>query len=323
MMPSPSLHSLGVFFYSVRSRSNRFAGIQTMAPAAERQIRISQIGGRFLVFDLDDVVHIRRHHSTCAVFIGTMPQNPTQNIFLGLPIELYAEEARLLLDKKAAYLVDDTAEHLSQLTAMDSNARRAYLDALKAQRKTAQLMFDDAKAKARALHEHKRKGNAKKPLDVLLNESGNADGEDLLFESQPPKPAPVVKAAPIPAVTPTISNLLITPRASVIPPQTPTQDPLLAYLNSKGYYITPGLRFGGDYSVYPGDPFRYHAHYMANSYGWSQGIPMLDLVTSGRLGTAVKKAFLFGAKQPMPEEGDAEGDAAANVRVFCIEWAGM
>ena len=296
-----------------------------MAAVSERQIRISQIGGRYLIFDLDDVVHIRRHHSTCAVFTGTMPQNPTQNIFLGLPIELYAAEARLLLDKKAAYLVDDTAEHLSQLTTMDSNARRAYLTALKAQRKTAQLMFDDAKAKARALHEHKRKGNMKNLSDVPLNDSGNAavGGEDLHFESQLAKPVPVVKTVPAPAVTPTTSNRLITAQASIIPPQTPMQDPLLAFLNSKAYYVTPGLRFGGDYSVYPGDPFRYHAHYMANSYGWNQGIPMLDLVTSGRLGTAVKKAFMFGAKQPMPEEGDAEEDAAANVRVFCIEWAGM
>jgi hypothetical protein len=43
-----------------------------------------------------------------------------------------------------------------------------------------------------------------------------------------------------------------------------------------------GLRFGGDYSVYPSDPFRYHAHYLANGYGWDEEVAMLDLATSGR-----------------------------------------
>jgi tRNA-splicing endonuclease subunit Sen34 len=86
--------------------------------------------------------------------------------------------------------------------------------------------------------------------------------------------------------------------------------------------------------VYPGDPFRYHAHYLANSYGWDEEVAMLDLVTSGRLGTAVKKSFLFGAERPAGHEkdgaeqsggkgGNGAGAGVGRVRVFCIEWAGM
>ncbi|KAK5657714.1 hypothetical protein OQA88_2786 [Cercophora sp. LCS_1] len=291
-----------------------------------RQIRISRVGGRHLVFDLDDVVHIRRYHSTCAILTGTLPQAPTQNIFLGLPIELYAEEARLLIDRGAAYIADDAAEHLSQLQAMerpalnskepplDNPVRTAYLQSLKAQRKAAQQVFEDAKAKVRAQHQHKRKPKAEP-------EPAAEGDESTMFGSPPVKPEPVIKTVP-PAVTPTTSSSLTAAEASLCTTLTPSYDPLHAYLNEKGYYITPGLRFGGDYSVYPGDPFRYHAHYMANSYEWDQKIPMLDLVTSGRLGTAVKKSFLFGAKKPSGEEKSSQ-DAAADVRVFCIEWAGM
>jgi len=288
----------------------------------DRQVRISYIGGRYLVFDIDDVAYIRRHHGMCAILIGTMPQNPTQSIFLGLPIELYAEEAKLLVDKKAAYVADEATDHLSQLKMMDTSARKAYLQSLKAQRKASQLMFEDIKTKSRARHEHKMpKG---KPLAEESNEHGSVEGEDMLFSSKPAAPVVSAKAVGSPAVTPTTSNLLISfsgsNSASI---RVPSTYPLYAFLNARGYYITPGLRFGGDYSVYPGDPFRFHAHYLANSYGWDQKIPMLDLTTSGRLGTAVKKSFLFGSEKPVEDENKEPDTTGRNVRVFCIEWAGM
>ncbi len=75
-------------------------------PDTNRVVRISKIAGRYLIFDLQDVVYLRRHHSICAVFVGTMPQNPTQNIFMGLPVELLAEEASVLVNKGAAYIAD-------------------------------------------------------------------------------------------------------------------------------------------------------------------------------------------------------------------------
>lgn len=300
-----------------------------MAPSIpDRQVRISRLGGRYLVFDIDDVLHIRRHHGICAVCTGTMPQAPTQNIFLGLPIELYAEEARLLVDKRAAYVVDDAADHLSQLTSMDPATRKSYLQSLKSQRNLAKQLFDDAKAKSGAAHAHKRKAKGKpaEETDAPASTTGGGD-EDALFDSTPPPAVhPVARNTSAPAITPTASTALIKPGGAhgvTIP--VPASYPLYAFLNARGYYITPGLRFGGDYSVYPGDPFRFHAHYMANSYGWDEEIPMLDLVTSGRLGTAVKKSFLLGAQKPTADErpGAEPKTKGEDVRVFCIEWAGM
>ncbi|KAK3379962.1 hypothetical protein B0T24DRAFT_176678 [Lasiosphaeria ovina] len=313
------------------------------SPVADRQVRISKIAGRYLVFDIDDVVHIRRQHGICSVFTGTMPQNPTQNVFLGLPVELYAEEARLLVDKKAAYIADESADHLSQLKTLDETARREYIASLKSQRRNAQLVFADAKARSLAKHADKRKPS---PRDQVAKDgpaisSGPEDrktsivdgaGGDTLFDSRPvSKPIPkTVTVEAMPAITPTTSNALIRPNPSSAAALELPSDPLLAYLNARGYFITPGLRFGGDYSVYPGDPFRFHAHYLANSYGWDEEIPMLDLLTSGRLGTAVKKSYLLGAARNdqraaggpnVSADGDKGGDE--DVRVFCVEWAAM
>jgi len=79
----------------------------------------------------------------------------------------------------------------------------------------------------------------------------------------------------------------------------------------------PGLRFGCDYNVYPGDPLRFHSHFAAVSYEWDEEICLLDLIGGGRLGTRVKKGFLIGGD-------DVEETSKDNtVRTFCIEWGGM
>lgn len=82
--------------------------------------------------------------------------------------------------------------------------------------------------------------------------------------------------------------------------------------------MTPGLRFGARYSVYPGDPLRFHAHFMANQYDWNEEIPILDVVSGGRLATAVKKAFLMGGHQ-----APSETMLQPPLRTISIEWAAM
>lgn len=95
----------------------------------------------------------------------------------------------------------------------------------------------------------------------------------------------------------------------------PLCSPLHRRLHAGRFFMTPGLRFGAHFSVYPGDPFRYHAHFLANDYKWDEEIPLLDLVGAGRLSTAVKKGFLAGGEDPSHPSSQA--------RVFCVEWAGM
>ncbi|KAB5576521.1 PAXNEB protein-domain-containing protein [Coniochaeta sp. 2T2.1] len=279
---------------------------KTMTSSIEsRVVRISKIAGRYLVFDLQDVVYLRRHHNICAVFVGTMPQNPTQNIFMGLPVELLAEEASVLVNKGAAYIADDAVEHLSRLSAMDPASRKAYLQSLKTQRGKAQMAIDEEKAARSAEAKARHLGTQAKK------------------KQQQSEPA-VIAAAEEESITPGTSALLVEGNTELSPAVVPKPSPLFAHLNSKGYFITPGLRFGGDYSVYPGDPFRFHAHFMATSYEWEEEITMLDLVASGRLGTAVKKGYMLGGQKPR-EVGDARGDVVdgGEVRAFCMEWAGM
>jgi len=84
------------------------------------------------------------------------------------------------------------------------------------------------------------------------------------------------------------------------------------YLNRNGYWMTPGLRFGCEFTAYPGDPLRYHSHFMVHvETDGEKGVEMLDMVGGGRVATQTRKAWMLA--------GEVDGE----VRVFSIEWAGF
>ncbi len=304
-------------------------------------VRLSKIAGRYLVFDLDDVMYLRRNFNICAVFTGTIPQAPSQNVFMSLPVELYAEEARLLVDKKAAYVADDPVAQLSQLKAMNESARVAYIQSLRNQRRIASQAIQQERgeraAKGAELASKQRGKNSTrvKPDSPKANESAvataacvtpSAPEEESLFDATPTLPSKAPEPAQkddIPFITPTTSADFLDPATNQVEIEVPKSYPLYTLLNSRGYFTTPGLRFGADYSVYPGDPFRYHAHFLANSYEWNEEIPLLDIIASGRLGTGVKKSFLFGGQLPSTQPSGSPAPGGGDVRAFCIEWAGM
>lgn len=317
-------------------------------------IRITKVGGRYLVFEVKDVASLRRDHCICAVLVGTTPQNPTQNLFSGLPLELLPEEAKLLVDKGVAHVVDEAATHLAHLTSMDHTAKHAYLQSLRTRRQTFSWVLDEEDA-IRKAEGAKMRGKQKSkrvparadsppvveevvlPLSPPLEKKDDASGpsnpaashdeESLFSSSQRGKKAtspPTIVATSRHLTATTSVDMLSDPRAYSVPIEASRSYPLYRHLNSKGYYITPGIRFGADYSVYPGDPFRYHAHFMATSFGWEEQITLLDLVSGGRLGTGVKKGFLIGGQAPPEEAAEDPQDAGEDrVRTFTLEWAAM
>ncbi|PNJ84502.1 TSEN34 isoform 3 [Pongo abelii] len=66
----------------------------------------------------------------------------------------------------------------------------------------------------------------------------------------------------------------------------------------RGFFLSAAGKFGGDFLVYPGDPLRFHAHYIAQCWAPEDPIPLQDLVAAGRLGTSVRKTLLLCSPQP-------------------------
>ncbi|XP_026188054.1 tRNA-splicing endonuclease subunit Sen34 isoform X1 [Mastacembelus armatus] len=64
-------------------------------------------------------------------------------------------------------------------------------------------------------------------------------------------------------------------------------------LRGRGFYLTSAGKFGGDFLVYPGDPLRFHAHFIAICQSLDQPVCLLDVLTVARLGSNVKKTVLL------------------------------
>ena len=293
---------------------------------------ISKVTNRYFVYDINTITYIRREYHICGVLIGGIPQIPQQNVFLGIPLELMPEEARLLVEKKAGYIIDDVESHDGGIRGLQEAEKEAFqkdLELLGRQAaKRAQRLAKDRQDKAlkgmkdrgAAVRASVRDATASEDLEGSVEAAGGEE-DSFNFENDGHSSASI-KSRHIEewAVTPTTSDppLNTHPNNPPLPlPHTPPSYALFKHLHANGYYMSPGLRFGCQYSVYPGDPLRFHSHFLAVSPGWDEELSLLDIVGGGRLGTGVKKGYLLGGAP------DGDGNADSKVRTFCIEWGGM
>ncbi|PWN22266.1 hypothetical protein BCV69DRAFT_281272 [Microstroma glucosiphilum] len=108
---------------------------------------------------------------------------------------------------------------------------------------------------------------------------------------------------------------------------TTTKQAIFTHLNtSRSFYLSCGLRFGGDFVAYPGDPFRYHSHYtLTVPQDEEEGFEVGRMIAQGRLGTAVKKVHLIATRRKGAEgEGKAEEEEEEDKLAFySLTWAGF
>jgi len=313
--------------------------------------RISQNLERYFLYDSTAITWLRREHHILGVLIGTLPQIPQQNVFLGIPLELQPEEARLLVEKGIAYIVDDLARHKNAYSSMTASEKTTYRNSLRSQGE------DIAKASAQAKEKRSaqalQKATTQTPTPTEPEPAPLSEDDSLFTPPSPPPshpPSPTLSHTSSSAfqpwlITPSTSSLLPLPTPLATPPTSqPTTPPLptvslpsyalFTHLHAHDYYLSPGLRFGCQFLVYPGDPLRFHSHFLANGLGWDEEIGLLDLVGGGRLGTGVKKGWLVGGRVEVEggggdgveggdHGGDADGGREGKVRTFCIEWGGM
>lgn len=329
--------------------------------AITEPVPIFKLAHRYLLYDVDVVTYLRREHNIAGVFIGTLPQASQQNVFLGLPLELMPEEARLLVEKGAAHIVDDVAQHKQTFLAnsLGAEERKAYQAALRKQglgaAKEASKKSDEKKKNAlkKIATENwndipddmfsstpRRGRRAPQAKQEAPAASSDVSDDDTLFASSANSfPAgSVMSRTASNASTPGPEPYGVTPTTSYPPlqalnidggdkpelPVVPKSYPVYRHLHDKGYFLAPGLRFGCQYMAYPGDPLRFHSHFLCNGMDWDQEFDLLDLVGGGRLGTGVKKGFLVGGEQPNDSKTDDKQESEKpEVRTFCVEWGGM
>ncbi|XP_054452487.1 tRNA-splicing endonuclease subunit Sen34 isoform X2 [Anoplopoma fimbria] len=83
-------------------------------------------------------------------------------------------------------------------------------------------------------------------------------------------------------------------------------------LRGRGFYLTSAGKFGGDFLVYPGDPLRFHAHFIAVCLSLDESVCLLDVLAVSRLGSNVKKTVLL-----------CSPGTDGRVQYTSLQWSGM
>ena len=250
-----------------------------------------------------------------------------------------------------AYIVNDLDWHTNglrskstaQIEAVKADLQKDGVEVARELEKSKQTQAKLARRRFRSNSGSSTSSDSTVDHDVQIGKNAS---DETLFDNSSPQASTPTTSAPSNSepkawtVTPATSySLLATPprpKSPSLPKVNHSSYALFKHLHSQGYFMTPGIRFGCQFSVYPGDPLRFHSHFLAMSAEWDEEFGLLDLVGGGRLGTGVKKGWLIGGVE---EKGTEQGASKktklaevaatgtnndqANVRTFCIEWGGM
>lgn len=150
-----------------------------MAPSAapntvEEPFPISRIANRYLLFNVDIISHCRRNHNICGMLVGTIPNLSQQNVFLGVPLQLMPEEARVLVEKGAAYIVDDVELHKETFSDMNRDQRLKWLEEMDRRGEEVTNKSEELKEK-RKEKALKEKGLKRDGLETDLREDSVAE----------------------------------------------------------------------------------------------------------------------------------------------------
>ncbi|XP_036881755.2 tRNA-splicing endonuclease subunit Sen34 isoform X2 [Manis javanica] len=296
-----------------------------------RMLVVEVANGRSLVWGAEAVQALRERLGVGGRTVGALPRGPRQNSRLGLPLLLMPEEARLLAEIGAVTLVSaplpDPRQHSLALASFKRQQEEGF-------REQSALAIEARRTRRQELLEKIAEGQAAKKQRLeqesgtseSQEDSGNqAEGENEANTSQAsgehehagsasPQPGPSNGVAPLPR-----SALLV--QLATARPRPVKARPLDWHVQSKdwphagcpahelrysiyrdlwerGFFLSAAGKFGGDFLVYPGDPLRFHAHYIAQCWAPGDPIPLQDLVSAGRLGTSVRKTLLLCSPQP-------------------------
>ncbi|XP_007955122.1 tRNA-splicing endonuclease subunit Sen34 [Orycteropus afer afer] len=287
--------------------------------------------GRSLVWGAEAVQALRERLGVGGRTVGALPRGPRQNSRLGLPLLLMPEEARLLAEIGAVTLVSaprpDPRNHGLTLASFTRQQERGFEEqsALAAEaRQSRRQMLQGKIAEGQAAKKQKLEqdsgasGSQEAAGSQASGEkeasAGQASVENEEAAPSSSQPGSSDGGTPLPRSALLVQVATARPRPVKAKPldwRVQSKDwphagrpahelrySIYRDLWERGFFLSAAGKFGGDFLVYPGDPLRFHAHYIAQCWAAADPIPLQDLVSAGRLGTSVRKTLLLCSPQP-------------------------
>ncbi|XP_052122093.1 tRNA-splicing endonuclease subunit Sen34 isoform X2 [Frankliniella occidentalis] len=285
-------------------------------------------------------IRLREEYRIVGGLIGVLPNLPNQEVLNGLPMSLLPEETTLLLEKNIICL--KTFPSLSRcpgegvVKAFKHHCRSVQVeqaDQMKEERKSALLGLVDKIVEGRR---RKRLGldtkKKRKKGKSAENTDNDAEEKEKIVELLKPieeierKTVLDEELAKIPPLSrentlvqtfttyPWLSPEDACPVNWTFPSNEEERTRYLTFkdLWTKGFYITTGHKFGGDFLVYPGDPVKFHSHFIVVCVSYTNSMSVHQLISYGRLGSSVRKTVVLAS---LPQD-------SSEVKFQSIKWAG-
>ncbi|MBN3271338.1 SEN34 endonuclease, partial [Polyodon spathula] len=269
-------------------------------------VRVCVSGSALLLWRSADLQLVRERMGIVGTLVGSLARQPRQNCRLGRPLQLLLEEARLLKDTGRAVLVKGAES--------ECDDDRVNVEVEENYAKHLQHSYEEQGRLA--LEEKKR------VLERVMTERlGDQPIRERLLSLKSsfsfPRSAMMVQLCTARArlsYAPDERDWLATDWPLPRDNKQEVRYRVYQDLRQQGYYITSAGKFGGDYLIYPGDPLRFHAHFIAVCVPIKSQSPISDFLCLARLGANVKKTILLCS----PSETEGEG-----VIYTSVQWSGM
>ena len=286
--------------------------------------------GYGLVWNADSARILREKYFVIGAMGGTLVQFRQQNVAKGLPLLLSAEEVRLALDKGWITLLAGGVEALNPelqdrirsfkaAENMRSNVTLRGEDSL-----SAESDFQPHLSREPHLDEHVEasQGSDKEAADANWPHDKRITGTHTTTETRSATSisGPVTRIADLslsdvtselhpkrdPSST-VYTHKLLVPLAGGLsrhpaqpPPPTGQHALMLAVmsdLNSRGYRVTDGTKFGADYLAYPGDPSEFHSQYAVRVLEEDDVFQPMEILGGARVALGARKRFVIASRR--------------------------
>ncbi|XP_043272962.1 tRNA-splicing endonuclease subunit Sen34 [Venturia canescens] len=271
---------------------------------------VMQKEGQAFVWSAEDWLTLRKDHRIIGELIGCLPKKSRQDILHGLPLMLLPEEATLLLEKNIARLIyypcllQKPSKSLKKIVEEYRGKLFVQQEECLRQERRNQLIkvmdkiVDGKRRKILGVETAKKK--LKRPLKKETQEAlNNIDIDREVLMSEEMAKLPKLEKSEALVQTHTAYPWLGENDTEVAIWKYPsTMNETLRYktykdLWERGFYVSSGEKFGGDFLAYPGDPIMFHSLFIIECKDKDKDITIMELAGQCRVACHVRKTQVF------------------------------
>ncbi|KAB0792365.1 hypothetical protein PPYR_14324 [Photinus pyralis] len=240
------------------------------------------INNKVCIYSRKDWENLRRNYRIIGAHLGASQATPS------LPIALLPEEALLLLKRNIIKV------------AVYPNLQKPPTQADCHKYNSTKVQLLEAE---QCIYKKQRTKDLKQIIDKIVEakkKKGVHVSNETVLEEELSKQTVTVDTMIWPMLTEAPDSFkeprTLSPLAEILQETTLTKAAVFEDLWSRGYYITCGRKFGGDFLVYRGDPTAFHAVYIIRCVqDVTKDVHLSQLIAFGRLGTSVKKKAVLAS----------------------------